>query len=160
MKHVGYYLDKIQMEMMHIPRQIDTDDNVKRAHDVLAEVRSCEKSLIALITHSSFRSKLNLLENSSMQEIKLQAHEIEELFKSLEHMLYELDLYLKNLYQILEQKNSAQWLPKYDQIVVMIDQKFGGERGDLRKEFQVVLHTREELKEILSAEELIQHFLE
>ncbi|MDO9581029.1 MAG: hypothetical protein Q7J06_10775, partial [Bacteroidales bacterium] len=68
------------------------------------------------------------------------------------------DLYIKNLREIIA-RNPEQWSKKADQLVLMIDQKFGGEMGELRKEFQVALHKEEELKQLITSEEHLAEFL-
>lgn len=62
-------------------------------------------------------------------------------------------------YKSLIKKRMHQFNNKADQITLAIDQKFGGERGELRKEFQEIIYTNEELKEIVKSEEHLAEFL-
>ena len=41
----------------------------------------------------------------------------------------------------------------------MIDQKFGGEWGELRKEFKIALRTEKELKQIITSEKHLAEVL-
>jgi len=170
MKTIGWCLDQIQMVMAKIPRDLMSRDNAEHAKTVLAEVQKYANTLAQIIMHSGFKDVLSRLEHSSIEEVRLEAHQIEELFKDLEHMLYVLNLYITNLSDLVLdrlasddetkiQDISKQWSLKADQVVLMIDQKFGGEMGELRKEFQAVLHTEEELKNIITLEEHLAHFL-
>ena len=88
----------------------------------------------------------------------LPARKVEELFKDLEHMLYVLDLYINNLREIIK-NHPEQWSKKADQLVLMIDQKFGAYGGYLRKEFQITIHIKEELQKIVKSEKHLAEFL-
>lgn len=158
MKHIGWCLDKIQMALVHIPKAVISPEDKKKAGDILDEIQKHANTLEQLILNPSFKEYLHQLETASMERVRLQVHEIEELFKDLEHMLLVLDLYLKDLKGIIA-TNPEKWNKKADQLVLMIDQKFGGERGELRKEFQVALYAEKELKRIISSEEHLAEFL-
>ena len=158
MKHIGWCLERIQIVMAHIPRAVISEEDKEKANKILNEVQEYANTLAQLILYPKFKNYLSKLENSSIEGLRLQAHEIEELFKDLEHMLYVLDLYIKNLREIIE-NHPEQWNKKADQLVLMIDQKFGGEMGELRKEFQVALHKEEELKQLVTSEEHLAEFL-
>lgn len=67
-------------------------------------------------------------------------------------------MYIKNLREIIN-IHPEQWIKKADQLVVMINQKFGGEMGELRKEFQIAIHEEEELKQIVTSEKHLAEFL-
>lgn len=158
MKHIGWCLERIQVEMAQMPRSVISKKEKAKAHEILDSVQEYANTLAQLITHPKFKAYLSQLENSPIEGIQLQAHEIEKLHKSLEHLLLELDLYLKSLREILE-KNPTELSKKADQLVLMIHQKFGGERGKLRKVFQVALHTKEELKGLVQSEKHLAAFL-
>lgn len=158
MKHIGWCLEKIQEEMAHIPRALTTQEDKAKATKILDEVQQYSTTLAQLVTHKNFRSYLSKLQHSSIQGVQLQAHEIQELFKDLEHALYVLDVYVEQLREIIEH-HPEQWSSKADQIVLMIDQKFGAEKGELRKEFQVALHKKEELEQLITSEEHLAQFL-
>ena len=158
MKHIGWCLERIQIAMAHIPRALISQEDKEKAQAILDEVQKYANTLAQLILNPEFKKYLYRLENSSIEGIRLQAHKIEELFKDLEHMLYVLDLYIKNLNEIIL-NHPEQWGKKADQLVLMIDQKFGGEMGELRKEFQIILHTEDELRQIVTSEEHIAEFL-
>lgn len=158
MKHIGWCLEQIQIEMSKIPKTVISQNDKEKANNILDNVQNYANTLAELITNPKFRKYLNQLEKTSIEGVRLHAHEIKELFKDLEHMLYILDLYIKNLKEIIL-TNPEQWGNKADQLVLMIDQKFGGERGDLRKEFQVSVHLSEELKQIVTSEEHLSEFL-
>lgn len=158
MKHIGWCLERIQIAMAHIPRAVISQEDKVKANNILDEVQEYANTLAQLIQHPKFKKYLYQLKKSSIEGVKLQAHKIEELFKNLEHMLYVLDLYIKNLREIIK-NHPEQWSKKADQLVLMIDQKFGGEMGELRKEFQVALHAEEELKQLVTSEKHLAEFL-
>jgi len=158
MKHIGWCLDRIQIVMGHIPRAVLSPEDKEKANNILDEVQEYADTLATLITNPKFKKYLQRLEKASIEGVKLQAHEIEALVKDLEHMLYVLDLYIKNLKEIMI-KHPEQWGKKADQLALMIDQKFGGERGELRKEFQIAVHTEEELKAVVTSERHLAAFL-
>ena len=159
MKYIGWCLERIQIAMAHIPRAVISQEDKAKANNLLDEVQEYANTLVQLIQHPKFKKYLHQLETSSIEGVKLQAHEIEELFKDLEHMLYVLDLYIKSLREIVK-SHPEQWSMKADQLVLMIDQKFGGEMGELRKEFKIALHTEEELKQLVTSEKHLAEFLE
>lgn len=158
MKYIGWCLDRIQIAMADMPREITSQEDKEKAKIILDKVQEYANTLAQIIQNPKFKEYLHRLEETPIGEVRLHAHEIEELFKDLEHMLYVLDLYLKNLKKILI-NHPEQWSQKADQLVLMIDQKFGGEKGELRKEFQIALHAEEELKRIITSEEHLAEFL-
>jgi hypothetical protein len=158
MKHIGWCLDRIQTEMMTMPKAVILPKDKERANQVLNEIQKYANTLAELILHPKFKKSLNQLENSPIEGVRLQAQEIEELFKDLEHMLLVLDYYLKDLREIIKSQ-PKRWSKKADRLVLMIDQKFGGERGELREEFKIALHKKEELKQFITSEEHLAEFL-
>lgn len=158
MKHIGWCLERIQIVMAHIPKTVLSQEDKVQANSILNTIQSLADTLAELIQHPKFKKYLHQLENAPVEGVRLQAHEIEELLKDLEHMLYMLDLYIKNLKEIII-NHPEQWSKKADQLTLMIDQKFGGEMGELRKEFQVAVHTEEELKQLVTSEKHLEEFL-
>ncbi len=159
MKHIGWCLEKIQIAMVRIPRSVDSQEDKKKATRILNTVQGYANTLVQLISNPPFKKSLSQLEKSPIEGIKLQAKEVDSLFKDLQHMLYVLDLYLKSLREIIE-LHPEQWGKKADQLVLMIDQKFGGERGELRKEFEQAVYRKDELKKLITSEKHLAAFLE
>jgi len=159
MKHIGWCLDQIQIVMADIPKKVISQKDKTKAQDILNNVQEYANTLAELILNPKFKVYLHQLETASIEGVRLQAREIEELFKDLEHMLYVLDLYLKNLKDIII-NHPEQWGKKADQLVLMIDQKFGGEKGELRREFQVAIHTQNQLKQIVTSQDHLVEFLQ
>ena len=166
MKHIGWCLDRIQIQIGGIPRNLDRSVDIALANYIVNRVEEYAETLAKIITNPKFKKSLDRLEKTSIEGVRLQAHEIEKLISDLKHMLYELDLYIKTLKEIIEKERSekgsskGEWSSKADQITLMIDQKFGGERGELRQEFTVALHSRKELKELEIAEKHIAEFFD
>ncbi len=158
MKHIGWCLDQIQIVMMHIPKEVISQDGKNKANEILNQVQEYADTLAVLITNPEFKKIIYELESASIEEVRLEAHEIKELFKDLEHILYTLKLYIEKLREIIID-SPEEWSKMADQIVHMIDQKFGGDWGELRKEFQIALHTKEQLQEIVKSEEHLAEFL-
>ncbi|HIH12025.1 TPA: hypothetical protein HA241_07590 [Candidatus Woesearchaeota archaeon] len=158
MKHIGWCLDQIQIVMATMPKTVLSRQNTAKAKVILSEVQKYTNTLEQLIQNPNFKSSLHQLENSSIEGVKLQAHEVERLFDDLKHLLLVLDLYLQQLWQILI-AHPEQWGQKADQLVLMIDQKFGGEMGELRQEFKVALYQLEELRKIVTSKEHLAEFL-
>jgi len=150
MKHIGWCLDQIQIVMSNIPRKLNSQKDKNKAKNILYLVRIYGGALAKLIINKKFKENLYELEKHPNKEVRLEAHEIEELFKDLEHMLYVLELYTIQLTEIIE-KHPEEWSRKADQLVLMINQKFGGERGELRKEFQIAFQREKELEEYVKA---------
>jgi hypothetical protein len=164
MKHIGWCLEKIQMAFGDMPKELSSDDSRKKAKKVIDDVQKYADTLVDLIHHHKFEKTINRLEGMHIENIQLQTNQVKELFKDLEHALYIIDLTLKELReivdtQILNEDDIQRWKRAYDKLVFMIDQKFGGDRGELSKEFKVVLHTKEELEEIINCEEHLAEFL-
>ena len=158
MKHIGWCLDRILIVTNGMPRTVVSPEDIDTANNILDEVQKYADTMAQLVQYPKFKKSLNQLEKSSIEGVRLQAHEIEELFKDLEHALLVIDLYIKNLREIIR-STPEQWAVKSIALVHMIDQKFAGERGELRKEFQVALHKEEELKSIVTSEEHLAEFL-
>jgi phosphoribosylanthranilate isomerase len=159
MKHIGLCLDRIQILMSQIPREVDSESEKKQARFVLNEVEMYLETLVEIITNPKFRKYLNELEHSSDKGVQLSAGKIEELFKDLNHMLQVLNLYIRELKEIIL-KRPEQWGRAADQITLMIDQKFGGENGELREEFQVALHAEDELRELVTSKNHLKEFFD
>ena len=158
MKHIGWCLDRIQIEMAHIPKEVVSKNGKKKAKEILSNIEHYEDTLKKIITNSKFRSYLRKLEHAPEEGVRLQAHEIDELVKDLEHMLQVLRLYIEQLFEIIQER-PEEWSKKADQLVLMIDQKFCGERGELRDEFKVAVHTEEQLRELEIEEHHMREFL-
>ncbi len=158
MKHIGWCLDSIQRAVMKRPMKLDSQEDKKRANSMLDEIQEYVNTLAQLVLNPNFKKYLYQLEKTPIKGVSLQAHQIEELFKDLEHVLYVLSLYIKNLRNIII-THPEQWVSKSEQLVRMIDQKFGGEKGELRREFQIVLHSEEELRRIITSEKHLAEFL-
>lgn len=158
MKHIGACLDNIQITLGQIPRNIDSSEDKARAVKIVDEIQEYAHTLEQLIMHPNLRTYLHNLEKTPIDGIRLQAHEVEELLKDLEHMLYVLEMYVKNLREIIE-NNPDQWSKKADQLVLMIYQKFGGEKGELRREFKIALYKADELRQIVTSEKHLAEFL-
>jgi len=158
MKTIGWCLERIQVLMSRIPRALISQEDKEKANNTIDEVQKYANTLAQLILNPTFKKYLHQLENAPVEGVRLRAHEVERLFKDLEHMLYVLNLYIKNLREIII-NHPDQWSRKADQLVLMIDQKFGGKMGELRKEFKIALHTEEELKQIVTSEKHLAEFL-
>lgn len=201
MKHIGWCLEKIQISLAGLPKDIDSKENKEKAARVLDEVEGYAETMADLVDNRRFRRIIHRLNKSSFEEIRLEVHEIEYLQKDLMHMLYLLDLYLKELRVMLE-KHSDTWAYKARQAIVAatdllnkkkrrlgaeytlveniksklniklneftrktealgeeIDNRFGGDRGDLKKELKVALYTRKELKELVKNQEHLAELL-
>jgi len=164
MKHIGWCLDNIQIAMMDMPKELTSEESKKKAKQVIDDVQKYADTLVDLIRNPEFKKTIHKLEQAPIEGIRLQAHEVEELFKDLEHALHVIDLTLTELREILalkfhDEKDIRRWKRSYDKLVLMIDQKFGGERGELRKEFQINLHTKEQLQDIVNSEKHLAEFL-
>jgi hypothetical protein len=164
MKHIGWCLNGIQIAFVNMPRDITSDSNKKKAREVIDKVQKYAHTLEDLINNPKFKQLIHKLEQIPIGKVKLQAQKVEEIFKDLEHALQVIELTLKELNEILNimlmnEEEIIRWRKSYDKLVVMIDQKFGGDRGELRKEFEVSLHTSEQLKEIVRIEEHLAEFL-
>ena len=158
MKTISWCLHKIQALMTGMPKDVTSKEDKIKANKVLDDVQEYVDILNKLILNPKFKKNLDQLEKASIEGVRLQAHEIEELLKDLEHMLQVLDLYIKNLREIIV-SHPEKWLEKYDMLVLMIYHKFGGEKGALRKEFEIALHTEEELRQLVTSEKHLAELL-
>ena len=164
MKHIGWCLEKIQIAFGNMPKELTSEDSKKQAKNVIDDVQKYADTLINLVHHPEFIKIIHQLEKVPIDGIKMHANHIEELAKDLEHALYVIDLTLEELKELVNLKSMdkndvIRWKMSYDKLVLMIDQKFGGDLGELRKEFQVTLHTKEQLQEIVKSEEHLAEFL-
>ena len=101
MKHIGWCLDKIQVTMGDIPVAVNSKEDREKANSILDEVQKYANTLAQLVLNPDFKTRLHTLEGNSIEGMSVQAHEIQEIFKGLEHVLYLIDLYIKNLKEIL-----------------------------------------------------------
>jgi phosphoribosylanthranilate isomerase len=164
MKHIGWCLEKIQIAFGNMPKELTSEDSKKQAKKVIDDVQKYADTLVGLVHHHKFRQIIHQLEKVPIDGIKMHANHIKELAKDLEHALYVIDLTLKELRELsnlksMNENDVRRWKRSYDKLVLMIDQKFGGDWGELRKEFQIALHTKEQLQEIVKYEEHLAEFL-
>lgn len=164
MKHIGWCLEKIQTTFGNMPRELNSEDSKKKAKRVIDDVQKYADTLVDLIHNNKFRKTIRKLENTPIDNVKMHAKHIEELAKDLEHALYIIDLTLKELREILNleylvEKDVRRWIGSYDKLVLMIDQKFGGDYGELRKEFKIAIHTIDQLKETVKHEKHLAEFI-
>jgi len=162
MKHIGWCLDQIQLVMGNMPGELDSEEKKTKATQVITQVQEYANTLTNIIHNPKFLNTLHQLKSAHIEGIRLQAQEVEELVKNLEHMLQVIDLTLTELREIitLDEKNIKRWRRSFDKLIIMIDQKFGGEMGELRREFQISLHTKEELQSIITSEQHLAEFLQ
>ena len=158
MKHIGWCLDQIQIVMVPIPKEVISPEDKEKANKILDEVEEYAKTLAQLIMNPEFKEKLHQLENASSEGARLQVHEIEELLKDLEHVLYVLDLYITNLRDIVI-NHPEQWHNKAKDLAEMIGKKFCDEWGELQEKFQVAVHSEEELRQLITSEKHLAEFL-
>ncbi|MFT4303472.1 MAG: hypothetical protein ACMXYG_02830 [Candidatus Woesearchaeota archaeon] len=158
MKYIGWYLERIQIEMSHFPTTVISDKDKRKANSILDDIQKYADSLSKIIHHPKFIKILLRLKNTSYTKTRFLESEIEDLFKDLDHMLYVLELYIKELREIIH-NHPEKLKEKAKQLVQMIDEKFGGERGELRDVFQSTLHSIDELKEIISDEKELKEIL-
>ena len=164
MKHIGKCLEAIQMAFVRMPKELDSPQKKLLAQSILKISRKYANTLAELVTNPLFKQTIRTLETMNIDRIDMQAQDVEKLLQDLEHALYVIDLTLNELSaiakkEVLDEQDKRVWHRSYDKLVFMIDQKFGGQRGDLRKEFQVALHTSEELKRIVTLEDHLAEFL-
>lgn len=164
MKHIGKCLDSIQMAFVKMPKELDSPQKKIIALSIIKVSRKYATILENLITNSQFGEIIKRLENVDIDGIKMQAKEVETLLKDLEHSLLLIDLTLNELFEIaskddLSAEDKHIWRRSYTKIVRMINEKFGGKRGDLRREFQISLHKAEELREAVALEKHLADLL-
>ncbi|MBU2640072.1 MAG: hypothetical protein KKG75_05220 [Nanoarchaeota archaeon] len=158
MKHIGWCLDQIQIAMMPMPKEVISPEDKVKANDILDKIEEYLKTLAELILNPGFKEKIHQLENASSEGARLQAHEIEELLKDLEHMLYILELYITNLRDIII-NHPEQWHNKAKDLCQMISQKFCDEWGELQEKFRIAVHSEEELRQLITSEKHLAEFV-
>lgn len=158
MKHTGWCFDEMNrlMGKDNFPKPLDTEDKVKIAQNTLVKLFDIEITLNKIITHDNFKSILFRLESYSDEKIRLQAHQIDESFKGLHNMLDLLNRYLLNLKRLFDEKNfltdesiRKELEGSMSDISEMIYYDFSTMYGNLKDEFNVVLHIEEELKNLM-----------
>ncbi|MBU0979857.1 MAG: hypothetical protein KJ709_03555 [Nanoarchaeota archaeon] len=201
MKHIGWCLERIQYALAGLPNNIDSEEDKAKASRIIDEVEEYAHTLEQLVYNHKLRVHLNRLSKAPIDGVRLQEHEVVELMKDLKHMLYLLDLYIKELRDLMK-SHSGTWRYKLKQTGIAmihlldkdkrrlgrdysiaknikttigdrchqfskkaqyltqeIDSRFGGEKTELRKEFQIVLYQKQELKDIVSSEKHLAEFL-
>ena len=68
MKHIGWCLERIQVEMSYIPKEVISKEDKDKANHILNEVQEYANTLAELIQHPKFRKSLDNLEESSIEE--------------------------------------------------------------------------------------------
>ncbi len=164
MKHIGWCLEQIQITMIGSSGNIDTPEEKKRALWAINKTEEYLKTLLELVNRPDFKKTLYRLKNSSVKDVQLQEQEIEKLINDIRYTTNYIGLSLEQAKGFLKEydfssDHAARWKKTYDAIVHLIDQKFGGERGELKKEFEAVLHTEKELKQIVSDEKHLASML-
>ena len=101
MKHIGWCLEQIQMVMARIPLSVISQEDKEKAKKILDEVQEYANTLGQLVQNPILKGYLHQLENASVEGARLQAQEVEGMIKDLNHTLYVLDLYIKNLKEII-----------------------------------------------------------
>lgn len=158
MKHIGWCLKEIQRIMGYIPHQLQSEKDKEHALRALQETQDCLDTLKRLITHPSFAAKLQALRHAPYKELRLQAQHIEALNKDLEDIIRIITGDIAALKHIITHE-PARWADKVQDLVLIIHQKFAGEKTELRKEFDAVLHSEDELKALVKVEKHLAEFL-
>lgn len=157
MKHIGKCLDNIQIAFARMPKDLNSEADKKKARKIVKKVKGYAKTLEALVNNPHFEEILSKLKKVEL--LQSQAYHIERLPADLQHLLHILDLYIEALTEIIEQR-PEEWSRKADQLVLAIHQKCGGERGELRQEFQIALYEEEQLKKLITSEKQLSELLE
>jgi len=134
MKHIGWCLDNIQVKMMKLPRNIDSDNDKSAAIHTIDEVEEYAQTMAQLVTHPKLRAYLKKLDKSPVGGVRLQAHEVEELLKELEHMLYLIGLYVSELREMIK-KHSGAWHYKARQIIIASVHLIRKDKQNLGREY-------------------------
>ena len=164
MKHIGWCIDNIQVASGRVPKFITSDDLKKKAKNAIDDVHKYLNTLIDLVHNDTFEKAIHELEHAPIEGIRLQTHEVKELFKDLNSALYIIDLTLKELTEILNLKviseyDAKRWRLLYQKIMYMTSKKFCDEHYMLNKEFEVSLHTKKQLQKMVRSEEHLAEFL-
>ncbi len=148
---VGWCLEEIQIIAAKFPNEIESEENKTLANNVVLAIEKVSNILQLIVENENFKKVLGRLEKQiSFEEIKFQAEHIEKLFDDLRHMLDFLNTrYIPNLKNILLGVSKDSWHNAASDITEMIIKDFGNEYYDLKEEFKIVLHTEEELLNLL-----------
>ena len=145
MKHIGWCFDKITEELMHLPRNMDSQKDKDQAIKVLDEVEGYLRVIEKLLKHGRYKKDLRVLSRSPSRNFVLQEHEIEELLKDVEHTAHLVDLYLKDLRNILEQ-DPHEWSFKVRGFVIGTRKFFEKDKGRLRGHLGIIKRYKEHLR--------------
>ena len=149
MKHIGTCLDNIQIALAQIPRNVDSHEDKARAFKIVDEIQEYAHTLEQLVMNPNLRTYLYNLEKAPIDGIRLQAHEVEELLKDLKHMLYILDLYIKNLRDIIRNHSGA-WTYKAKQIFIAICHMFNSKKVKLGREYSTAENFKALVRKLLN----------
>ncbi len=144
----------------NLPHSIISNDDLITAKDTISKLFNVAVTLDKLVMDKNLKNILKSLENQSFNDIKFQAEHIDKLFVELHKMILDLEKYLSGLQGVLDLKDNDLWKNHPPHIANMITFDFYHYYSDLREEFQTVLHTKEQLQNLLIYEEHLEHFLE
>lgn len=147
MKHIGWCLDKIQMEFMLLPRTIDSPKDKVKSIKILDEVEGYAHTLAQLVMNPKLRVYLNRLVKAPIQGVRLQEQEVEELLKGLEHTLYLIDLYIGELRELIK-SHSGTWVYKTKQIFVAVKHLFDKNKRKLGKEYNLAQNFKSKIRSL------------
>jgi len=147
-----------------MPREPNSEENKRKALEIINKTKEYIDTLADIVNSDNFELRIKKLKEASQESIRLRAHEVEKLFKDLRYMLLMSDLSLEELKGIVNldhygKEEANLWNGAYDKIVYAIHMEFCEEMGDLRKEFKVNIHTKEELEEIVKSKKHLAEIL-
>ncbi len=181
MKHIGACLDGIQIALAQIPRKVESAEDKAKAFKIMDEIEAYLITLQQLTINPKLKDYLHELERTPVMDrtskgylaskdylanlgrepvdgVPVQAHQVEELLKDLEHMLYLISRYIQ-IARVSIPAYPDKWVQTVPDLTLAIDQKFGGEMGELRAEFKLVLYKEEELRRLVSNDKHLAEFL-
>jgi hypothetical protein len=162
MKQIGWCIEELTRltKGKNLPLYLKTNDDYIIANDTLSKVFNVALTLGKLVDNENFEKILFRLKDKDLNGEKFNKNHIKKLFNELQLAVNDLERFLIALRRILDIKNHELWKIHTHNLIILLNTQFTLNYEDLRDEFNVPLHTKDELKKLGIFNEHLKYFLE
>ncbi len=162
MKQIGWCIDEMARLTMgkNLRLNLNSIDDCIVVKDTLSKVFNVALTLEKLVDNDNFENVLHRLKGKTLNGVIFNENHVKKLFTELQEAVIDLERYLIALRNVLDTGKKELWLNHPPDLIMLVNTRFTNTYYELRDEFNVPLHTKDELKHLGIFKEHLIHFLE
>jgi hypothetical protein len=162
MKQIGWCIDEMARLTFgkNLPLHLDSNEDYITAKDTLSKVFNVALTLGKLVENENFEKILFRLKGKNLNGREFKRKHIKKVFNDLQSAVIDLERYLIALSNLLDTGKYELWLNQKPELLMLLNTRFTLNYYELRDEFNVPLHTKNELKKLGIFNEHLKYFLD